>query len=94
VVAVAVELHRQLVLRPAAVDVEAAVDLVRLGELEVVGLQESEEAAFELAQGDGLAVEDRAQVGGALAVRSARQDGFDLVGFDPIEDAGLVPGSA
>src|SRR5436190_17581220 len=90
VVAVAVELDRQLVRRPAAVDVAAADIAIGLRKVETVLPAEIDEGALEPAQGDRLAAHDCPQLPGAFAVRPAGEHGLDVLGLGAVEDARLV----
>ena len=79
VVAIAVELHGQSLLGPAAVDPASAGGAVRLGQGKSVRSQQVEEAPLQRAEGDvRVAAENAAKRPSPARVRSAREDTLDL----------------
>jgi len=93
VVAVAVELDRRPLLRPAAVDAPAARRSVRDWEREACLLQQGKETRLEPAQGHrNFTAKHSLERCSATRIRESAKDRIDLAGSGPVEDAGLMAG--
>lgn len=90
-VAVAVELDGEALVWPAAVDVAAARELVRLGKREPGPANGGDEGGLQTAEADGfVALDDAPQLAGAGPVVAASEDSLHGSGIDPVPDGGLM----
>src|SRR5262245_47770221 len=91
VIRVAVDLDGQVMLGPAEVDAVRAGGAVGIRAIEALGSQEVEHASFQRALGNAyFAMDDRASLRRARALRVQRENGLDLVWRGAVPDVGLM----